>query len=354
MIITLKNVTMGYRKTSQGMLVPDRYDYARWSKAELNQLGYKLAFIDTNVLSRLLNNTTINLTEKVELFKIYNIKPVFSLELFAEFLQGLVTSSDYKEHARVKQETIEFLNVLKPLWILGHQYISALEYAHLCQHIDPFKDFKVFSDVALEGHGSNGQVPIFECDKHFRNKFIPYEASYKHKGDWQKLLSEFQLDLQEIAQEFKNGCVANFKATLAKSEEFKILNTFDQKSEIYRINENHVDNILKKNTTLSNQDISNANTELGNLTNQSSILQHAPFHTIYDDIYKQHLSGKIKKENDIIDGLFASLSLSYCDYIITNDKKSGLQDLCKNLVSKYNLSVQVLKFAPDTFHFEPA
>lgn len=351
MIIIFQNIQRGYRITSSGLFVPDKFDYSRSSKVELNQLGYKLTFFDTNVLSRLLHNTTRTLAEKVEIFKNKNIRPVFSLELFAEFLQGLLTSPDQVKHARGKQETIEFLNALNPLWILGHGYISAMEYSHLSQHVNPLEHFKIFSDVALEGHSTNGLVRIYDCDKYFRYKFIPYEASYKYRNNWAKLLSEFQSILPGLAHELKTRITNAYDSTLAVSRSLKTMTKPQRKLAMVQISKFHCNNILKTNTVLSAEDIINNEKELLNLTNQESILQHAPFHTIYDDIYQQHLSDNIHKENDIIDGLFASLSLSYCDYIVTNDKQSGLQELCKKLINKHNLAVQVLEFDADNFYF---
>ncbi len=334
----------GYLKTSKGLFIVAKFEYIRFSKKDL--VNKKITIFDTNILSDF-NKSSINLQEKLLEFKKHNFLPVFSQILLCEFIKGLAKNPGY---IQTKREIIDLLQELNPIWMLSHQYISAIEYSNLDNVLLPYKDYMIFASVPVEGKIINCRTPIYECNKKIKYKLIPYESVWRNPENWNKFLEELLEDIPESPKILEDGCQQNFLA--AKREQSSRISQDRRSQDQMRqsFDENHFYKVLKKHTKISEREIHRLIAEFNKLKANNTLLYKAPFHVIYDEFYQWQLDN-IKNENDIPDGLYAALALSYCDCFVTNENK--LLQKCSEIIKKYQLYVKLYKFDPDSFTFQP-
>ena len=319
------------------------YKYSeRFSKADINSAGYKIAFCDLNVIIDWLQQKPDKQEEIITYFKNNNLRPVLNQWLIAELLQGLEGEED--KHVSAKKSTVNFLDKLKPLWILNNQFILVLEYLNCEKNINAHEYLKIFSnyplgEVTTETLGTRS----YDCDKLLRYHFIPYEPIVKKGGRLEAYIDDIieENKLKDFQTIFKTGKKENVDAINNVKSNLSKLDRQEKASSINKINTSIVGKILSEYAILGINEV-----KVQNAIKDAAISQ-IPYACITDYIYYNielisGLKDNKKGQNDFIDNSYAGIALSYCDYFITNEQELLIR--CKSLKESLNTTAKLCKF----------
>jgi hypothetical protein len=221
----------------------------RYTKNDLKERGFKLAFFDVCYLSDLIkpNKPTFNkklLQETMKLYKKMQIRPVVNLFLFGELLNGLDRANrNYYNDFEAKKLIMEFLDELESLWILSHDEIKTFELinAYHGNNKSAHGFFNVFCACPLFTETSINCNRIYAGDQVMNYIYKLDEAS----GKFKEFLYRICKDLTGFQETYRTGVSKNNKAKEIILEEI-IKNPNDEFNIKRNINRNDISTILKK------------------------------------------------------------------------------------------------------------
>lgn len=272
----------------------------RYTKNELRNNKYSLAFFDNSALSplKLTNNDgTENYYQQqnfINYCKSQKIRPISSIEIIGELVKKLPPNPNLKNKKITILKTLQQAGLL---WSLPLSVILDLEYCNLQNSYPALAhDFlHVFSEYPLCRVDKDQRLKSYPCDRAWKYSLQSDRDTVTHNGDIEKWFEKQIINpssLQQIQISFK---------------EYKAYNG-----------------------AANNKQIS-----LPNIT-------RIPFTHIWNELIKLHAA---PKPNDMFDTLHGAFALSYCDYLITND--NGLYDKSKKVTENLGLKISILK--PDEF-----
>lgn len=308
----------------------------RFSKQDLANKGYKLAFLDVSLLD------PVFLNSQSQYLKQKNIILVVNGLVIMELLKGLygLKHQEYKKLAEKKILLANFLDEAKCLYLLPRDNILTYEllYMYKGYSVNAHDFFKIFCYSPLltqvdSNKTSTSLLDGYPCDRltKFRYKLLTQTSTFK------EYLIYSLRNLKEVASILEEGKNENYKA-IGLSQ--KILEGKD-------LRENHMKDIdkllLEKlflgHTEINSKQMSNLISKLSQKRN--TYLSEAPLYSLEDIGYciniQNHSSKEKKPGNDFMDSMHATSALSYCDYLLMNDNRAKTK--WDTVINKFNLRV---------------
>lgn len=346
--------------------------YQRFTKAELNQNGFEIAFVDNNFLSYLTDQITDSDFKKriKESFKNNKIIPVLNSFVFYEFVKGL-TSIDLNNGDLLakKRQVAQFLDELTAYWILDYEKILAFEFLHIEANIlkEADKFYKVFckSPFAI----MSGTKPFavksslsYPCDKVMHFIYSPYsDSSDELKNPVSSWAEYFEHVFKDIS------CIDELKKILDEylnfeEKAFKRKKELQKSKEIIRLERIKLSikpfvgcHYLPSHPSYIEEKAQRINVQMVADFRCSDLLNYAPLYSIYEHFYWDTLKNwdvqkkKEKKIRDILDRLHTHLALSYCDYFLTCD--GPIKQTSRMIRQRLGLSSSFLEYEKNPFSF---
>lgn len=329
------------------------FNYSRFTKNEINKQGYKIGYLDTDVLSELQKYPESSI---INTFTQYKIRPAID-KYIAEWLQGLenprLVKSKIDENANNKIAVIAILEKLGLLWFIERHIVLAIEYIQINNGSTVAHNYyKVFADrpidcpenIILAKKLRNDRLraeDTYRCDKGLKYGLQPYRST-STKIDWKSYIPEMRD--AKLANILKQGIINMMQdynkcsTNIAKSKDIDISECF-KKAHIERIEKTlHIHSIL------SQSEINKIVNYIYNKLNRNSytqFLEQAPLDVLWRYFDEKYCLEGVSEPNDLLDTMHAMIALSYCDYFITNDGK--LQSKCLEAIKKLNLNTKILR-----------
>jgi hypothetical protein len=339
--------------------------YQRFTKNQLNQKGYKLAFIDNNFLSfltELVRNDPKVIKMICEAFKQLQIRPVLNSFVFYEFMKGLDPfANNFNSLCINKRKVAQLLDELGAIWIQDFLNVLAFELLHVYENKkEEARDFYHIYSFCPLGIMTNRKpftekgTASYPCDEIMHFCYGPYSDDLKKLvnpvENWHayfehslKNLTDFSIDniLKKWVQDDEKAYKIKEKIKDAKEIIYKKrIQKYIEPLMGDRFAANHERYIFKK----AEEIYESVNLDFS----KPCLLSYAPLYSISSYFYWDTLEGwdvrkkQDKKLRDIFDRLHIQVALSYCDYFITDD--GPITQKANKIINKLGLKSAILKY----------